>query len=271
MCYNPTSVYDKNTGNRLVVSCRKCSECLQTRANEWAVRGHFELKKNKDNCFITLTYENNPVRLHKEHMQMFIKRLRKSISPAKIKYFSCGEYGDQYLRPHYHLIIFGYDFQDKLFWKMSNSGKPIYISYELEHLWPYGMCTTQEANAQTISYSAKYSAHLKTNLPEHLQKYPEYNTMSHNLGIDEIMKNIETYLLTDKIYVNGFGHQIPDIILQRYAKNILEYDDENTQLWVQAYKNQREKRIEPETVFQQNKIKERLANKKILFTKLKEL
>jgi len=202
---------------------------------------------------------------------MFIKRLRKSISPLKIKYFSCGEYGDQYLRPHYHLIIFGYDFQDKLFWKMSGSGKPIYCSYELEKLWPYGMAITQEANAQTISYSAKYSAHLKTNLPQHLQKYPEYNTMSKNLGIDPILKNIETYLKTDKIYVNGFGHQIPDIILQKYAKNILEYDEENTQKYIQAYKAQRSKKIDPIKQHIINTTKERLAQKKILFTKLKEL
>jgi len=204
-------------GEIIITSCRKCSECMQVRANEWGVRCHHELMEHEENCFLTLTYENNPIRLHKEHLQKFIKRLRKKIYPRQIKYFSCGEYGDHELRPHYHIIIFGYDFQDKEYWKRSKSGKAIFTSKELEKLWGFGYCTVQEANKQTAMYSAKYSTKLKTDLPVHLERWPEFNTMSKNLGIKGIMQNIEKYLETKEVYLDGFAYQIPRICLEKYC------------------------------------------------------
>lgn len=35
------------------------------------------------------------------------------MSPIKLKYFSCGEYGEKYGRPHYHAIVFGIDWNDE--------------------------------------------------------------------------------------------------------------------------------------------------------------
>jgi hypothetical protein len=124
MCYEPITIVDEKTRLPMLVSCRKCIECMQTRANEWALRGHFELQQHHQNCFITLTYENNPVILKKKDMQDFVKRLRKSIAPKKIKYFAAGEYGDQNLRPHFHIIIFGHDFNDKEYVRKSQSDLP---------------------------------------------------------------------------------------------------------------------------------------------------
>lgn len=268
MCYNPKQVYDKSSGAWLTVSCRKCTECMQVRANEWALRGHFELQDHEQNCFLTLTYENNPVRLHKEHMQKFIKRLRKKIEPIKIRYFSCGEYGDRGLRPHYHIIIFGYDFADKQYVRKSASDIPIYESKELNELWPHGMAITQEANVNTIRYSAKYSTKLKENLPNHLKKYPEFNTMSNDLGIKQALKKMDTYMMTDEIYIDGFSYKIPDILLRKYAKDILQYDDENAKLFTKAYKNNREQK---RTVIEELKTRERLAQKKILHSQLRQL
>ena len=190
---------------------------MQVRANEWAVRCHFELTEHQENCFLTLTYENNPIRLHKEHLQKFIKRLRKSIYPRQIKYFSCGEYGDIEKRPHYHILIFGYDFKDKYHWKLSKSNKQMYRSAELESLWTYGNSIVQEANKQTAAYAAKYAAHQKEELPVYLEKYPEFNTMSKNLGIKPIIKNIEKYLETKEIWVDGFAYPIPRICLEKYC------------------------------------------------------
>lgn len=266
MCTNPINIYEKKTDIYVKVGCKHCTECMQIRANEWAVRGHFELQQKEQNCFITLTYENNPIVLHKEHMQKFIKRLRKNIEPLKIKYFSCGEYGDKKMRPHYHIIIFGYDFQDKTFWKMSQSEKPIYISHELDDLWQYGIATVQEANATTISYSAKYSAHLKTHLPDHLKNNPEYNTMSQNLGIDPILKKIETYLLTDQIYINGFSYKIPKIVLEKHFKK-------QHGVYYQDYVNNYHEEMSKYKIHtpEQNKTRARLAQKKILHTQLREL
>jgi len=268
MCYNPKQVYDKATGVNITVSCRKCTECMQVRANEWALRGHFELLEHKENCFLTLTYENNPIRLHKEHMQKFIKRLRKQIAPKKIKYFSCGEYGDQALRPHYHIIIFGHDFDDKLFIRKSASDIPIYQSKKLSDLWPQGIAICQEANIETVRYSAKYSTKLKENLPKHLQKYPEFNTMSNDLGISAAMEKMEVYMQTDEIFINGYSYKIPDILLRKYAEKEYAYDSENIKKYVDAYKLSREFRIK---TIDELKTRERLAQKKILHQQLRKL
>lgn len=229
MCYNPIEILTpfkqiKNTYYVKKVSCRKCIECLQVRANEWGVRCHFELLKHKQNCFITLTYndENNPTVLDKQEMQRFLKRLRKKIAPKKIKYFSCGEYGDQKLRPHYHIIIFGYDFQDKQYHGLSPSGKAMFTSEQLRELWPHGNNIVQEANMRTVQYSAKYSTKQKKDLPYPLSEFPEYNTMSQNLGIESALEKIHTYMKTDEIYIDGFKYIIPRIIIERYMQRLFK-------------------------------------------------
>lgn len=65
--------------------------------------------------FVTLTYndENLPVNgsLEPHDLTNYWKSLRFDLEDygRKIKYYSCGEYGDQFGRPHYHAIIFGVD------------------------------------------------------------------------------------------------------------------------------------------------------------------
>jgi hypothetical protein len=53
---------------------------------------------------------------------MLAAGLRKKISPLKIRFFHCGEYGDKTRRPHYHALIFGYGFPDKKLFKKQKSG-----------------------------------------------------------------------------------------------------------------------------------------------------
>lgn len=42
------------------------------------------------------------------HPVKFLKRFRRAIAPAVVRYFLVGEYGDLNGRPHYHAILFGY-------------------------------------------------------------------------------------------------------------------------------------------------------------------
>lgn len=58
-----------------------------------------------------------------------MKRLRKYLEPVKVRFFACGEYGDNTYRPHYHLILFGCDFRsDRRLYKLSNAGFPIILA-----------------------------------------------------------------------------------------------------------------------------------------------
>ena len=70
-----------------------------------------EMNSHVSSVFITLTYneENLPSdgSISKAELQKFFKRLRKALGERVIKYYACGEYGEESGRPHYHAIIFG--------------------------------------------------------------------------------------------------------------------------------------------------------------------
>lgn len=98
----------------LVVPCGKCLNCRLQRRSEWVTRIAHESLYHDEKVFLTLTYDkyNVPLddafrsSLKKSHLQNFFKRLRKNTG-KKIKYFACGEYGDNTKRPHYHAIVLG--------------------------------------------------------------------------------------------------------------------------------------------------------------------
>lgn len=97
------------------MACGHCIACRINAQREWTVRNIHELSYWDEAVFVTLTYDDEHLpwenSLYRYELQNFLKRLRKEISPRKIKYFACGEYGDLRGRPHYHLIIYGMGFQ----------------------------------------------------------------------------------------------------------------------------------------------------------------
>jgi len=144
----------------LDVPCGQCIGCKLLRSIAWASRCMHEIQLHEQNCFITLTYDDEHMpsdySLRKEDFQKFMKRLRHAIKPRKIRYFMCGEYGEESWRPHYHAIIFNYSFPDKLRVQMREVENPYYISTELSSLWPYGHHIIAEANFDTAAYVARY-------------------------------------------------------------------------------------------------------------------
>lgn len=137
------------------IPCGKCIMCRIKRTNEWTLRMLHELDYHKESCFITLTYEDDSPNydgiLHKEHLQKFFKRLRKYLGKKRIKYFSCGEYGSDTLRPHYHAIIFGHKFKNDIPLK-----KGFWRNLDLEKLWKEGFSVIAPCNRLTLQYVAKY-------------------------------------------------------------------------------------------------------------------
>lgn len=231
MCTQPIYLRSLNQ----FVPCRKCSECRMARSKEWAVRCYFEAKTHFDNCFITLTFspESNPEILDKKYLQDFFKRFRKKIAPVKIKYFACGEYGPKTLRPHFHILIFGYNFTDRKFHSRSSKGYPIFVSDDLSKLWPFGYHCIQDISFNTAVYTALYSAKSYKKLPFPLCEFPEFNLMSQGIGYDEICKKIDVYLETDEIYIDGHAYKIPNAVLSKlfidYEYNVVE--SEKFGLW----------------------------------------
>lgn len=95
----------------IVLPCGSCLACRIQKAKEWAVRCVHESAYWESSSFITLTYDDAHLpesgSLVKEDLQKFMKRLRKAISPRKMRYYAAGEYGEIKYRPHYHMIAFG--------------------------------------------------------------------------------------------------------------------------------------------------------------------
>lgn len=113
-----------------------------------------------ENCFITLTYRDADLppggSLRKKDFTDFMKRLRHEIRPRKISFFHCGEYGDALSRPHYHALIFGYDFPDKRFHKRTAQGAELHSSATLDRLWGFGYGTVGALTWQSAAYCARY-------------------------------------------------------------------------------------------------------------------
>lgn len=149
----------------MTVACGRCIGCRMDKSREWATRIAHEASLHDDNCFLTLTYndENLPedYSVSIRALQLFMKRLRKLISPRKVRFFACGEYGDHNGRPHYHLILFGFNFEDRFPWRKSASGIVCYRSETLDKLWsidgvPIGHAEIGTVTKESGGYVARY-------------------------------------------------------------------------------------------------------------------
>lgn len=175
--------------------CGRCSGCRLDRSRSWAVRCVHEASLYEKNCFITLTYNDKKLpkdgSLNKKDFQDFMKRLRfhtqgyqaviknldneivEILKPEQvqeqidydldenykvtfpIRYYMCGEYGDQLQRPHYHAALFNFDFKDKTLWKQSN-GVKLFRSESLESIWDQGYVAIGDVTWQSAAYIARY-------------------------------------------------------------------------------------------------------------------
>ena len=168
-CFSPLDAWQTPTGQivfydspgtrYMQLSCGQCAGCRLKRSSEWALRCVHEAQLHKQNCFITLTYNSvhlpDNASLVKRDHQLFFRRLRKAIKPKKVKYYLCGEYGSKG-RPHYHAIVFGHDFCDRVFIGKTNSGHDLYTSPELERIWGKGFVQVGDVTYESAAYVARY-------------------------------------------------------------------------------------------------------------------
>lgn len=215
-----------------VIPCKKCVECQMQYSGDWALRCVQEMKYHKVSCFITLTYDDvhNPVEVKKRDLQLFVKRLRKYLEPHKIRFFACGEYGGKTLRPHYHLIIFGWCPNDLIDLKYTEKGSKIYTSMILFKLWQeYGFVSVGLSyDTSTIKYMCKY---LQKSLDVSvLGLAPAFTLMSRKpmLGLRE--KDIDSF--SDFEYEKGrkrrpeaYKRKIPPFLKRMFKNRAISYDE----------------------------------------------
>lgn len=181
-------LYD-TSGKFILLPCGQCVACRLNKSREWATRCVLESKMHEENCFITLTYndENLPADygLCKKHFTDFMKRLRKNTG-EKIRYYAAGEYGNLYSRPHYHACLFGWKPHDLQLYSVRN-GINLYLSETLLKAWQYkGYVTVGDVTFESAAYVARYVMKKITGerAEEHYQgRQPEYTVMSRRPGI----------------------------------------------------------------------------------------
>lgn len=156
--FNPLKAI--NSTNPITIPCGQCIGCKLEKARQWAVRMEHESQLYEANNFLTLTYDkkNLPAdySVDLKTWQDFMKRYRKSIEPRLIRFYMCGEYGSKNFRPHYHAIIFGHDFEDKVHVETNERGDKLYSSKSLEKLWDKGRAILGDVTFESCGYVARY-------------------------------------------------------------------------------------------------------------------
>lgn len=243
-CYRPLQAYwttttSRKTGRRQItfqakngsrpldLPCGRCIGCLIERTRQWAARIEAEAGLYEKKCFTTLTYSDEYLpadySLHPEHFTDFVKRLRDRMSPAKIRYFMCGEYGTEHIdgetgeispaRPHYHVCFLGYHPDDL------RHGHSAF----LDEVWGYGFTYTGELTFASAQYVAKYVLKddlkhpMEMDADDHL-KYPPYVRMSRRpgIGMDYFEQFKGDFLPSDQMVLkNGKVQTVPRAFLRK--------------------------------------------------------
>lgn len=190
-CYRPLAGYygakrNPKTGKRPIVftkrdalvdrpidvPCGQCVGCKLERSRQWAIRCVHESMLYPNNCFVTLTYDDKNLpengSLVPEHLRKFMHDLRHRYGTG-IRFFACGEYGEQKQRPHYHVCLFNHDFGDKVKWKQNAQGDWLFLSSELQSLWDRGFTSLGALTFETAAYTARYVVKKRTGYQKEME------------------------------------------------------------------------------------------------------
>lgn len=195
-----------------------------------------EASTHAESCFITLTYSDEHLpeygSLRKKDFQDFMKRLRRRFEPRRVRFFHCGEYGDETRRPHYHALLFGVDFPDRVHYAKSSSGEALDMSPMLDALWAQGISTVGNVTFESAAYVARYVCKKVTGekAREHYSVVdrdsgevhflvPEYATMSRRPGIGArwFDRYASDVFPSDEFVLNGNARKPP-----KYFADLLE-------------------------------------------------
>lgn len=207
----------RNSKETLLLPCGGCLGCRKSTAKAWALRCMLELQDHNSATFTTLTYDDKtlPVTLRKRDLQLYFKKLRKGSKTNRIRFFACGEYGEQNQRPHYHAIIYGMD-------AMHDEGR-------ISKAWGKGHVKTVAVTPAAIAYTAGYAAkkigfrmeadveRVDPQTGEIYNWQPPFLQMSRRPGIGATARQ-HTESWRDYAILNGTRIPVPQYLKQSYLE-----------------------------------------------------
>lgn len=269
----------------LQVPCGQCVECRLQYSRNWADRCMLEAQQYEYNEFLTLTYndENLPHghfidmntgelfgcsnTLKPKDLTDFLKRLRSAFARGKyrvthddgsqevitfpkndnIRFYACGEYGEKYARPHYHIIVFNMNVPDKQFLFTNGAGSKNYTSDLIKSIWSKGLISLCPVTWETCAYTARYV--MKKQKGVHSFEYyaergvvPEFVRMSRNPGIARgyYEQNKGDIYWYDAIYMKK-GDKVEKVRPSRYYDKLFDIDEHD---YLQKLKERRKQMAE---------------------------
>ena len=230
----------KAVSDHVPIPCRKCIGCRLDYGRQWTVRlMHEDQMHPSDSVFITLTFADKHIpkdgSIQVSHMQDFHKSLRQLLAPKKYRHYTIGEYGDKFGRPHYHSIIFGFDFPDKTEHKYLHKYDDwIYVSKLLNRAWPYGHATVQPLVRARAAYITGYVTKKLNGRKAELYKgkQPEFSTQSSQPGLGNawFLKYYKDLFPSDFVILDGKRFPMPPYYDKLYVFANL-YDHEEVIDW----------------------------------------
>lgn len=241
---HPTS---NDVADFIEIPCGQCIECRLQRSRQWADRCVLEQQYHEQSLFVTLTYDDDhlPVNevitpdgeivivgtLVKEHMSKFMKALRQEYAykhDNQLRFFGCGEYGSETMRPHYHIIIFGLLLDDLVHHHRNFQGDDFYTSETINKCWKKGFCVVSDVTWQCCAYTARYI--MKKHLGKDADFYeqnglvPEFVNMSRRPGIARQYYDDHPDMF-EKDFISVPTHQGgKDIFPPKYFERLFESD-----------------------------------------------
>jgi len=215
ICAHP--LYLKPVGVRLlpyqVVGCGRCGPCRAARAIDWGNRMLWEVDYHPSACFVTLTFSEevlagrqgpDSLRLSvsKRELQLFVKRLRKELGDRVVRYFACGEYGERFGRPHYHVVFFGVGVVDREI---------------IEACWPYGFVDARPFAVERARYTASYLLKEVDESIDLFGREPPFALMSKGLGRRFALSQVDRIESDRPLTVAGKVVRVP-----RYFRKVVD-------------------------------------------------
>lgn len=231
-CHTP--YYDCPPGylEAIPFSCGKCPACKSRRTQQWIQRIQHEFAVSTSAYFITLTYDTDHVPISRNGFmtlgriskrkrdkgkyvysdwQDFMRRLRKSQS-TKIRYYACGEYGEQRRRPHWHAILFNVE-----------SPHLIIQAWKVDGVQIGKVDIDADVNNRNIAYVASY-VNKGGVVPEHANddRLPEKSFMSKGIGRDYATNpRIRNYHQADYLNRNYLAEGDKKVPMPKYYRQLI--------------------------------------------------
>lgn len=226
-CISPVYLSEQ----RLHVPCGKCNFCLERKRSDWTYRLLEEQSVSSSSFFITMTYDDLHLvysvasRMHELHLrdvQLFTKRLRKAqsvVSHERLRYYTVGEYGTKFDRPHYHSIMFNLDADlvgQDVMEMLPHCPDGVWCP-NLAKLWRGGIVHIGMCTNASIHYVTKYV--INRHMGPNPIREPPFATMSRKPGLGasyiQSHKHWQKSGYKNYVQLNGFKQALPRYYKER--------------------------------------------------------